>query len=69
MDQRKVAFKDESVGEINQWKWDFGNGKISHEQNPIHIFDTPGVHKVVTLEVSGAGGTSKRTRYWEVMIK
>ncbi len=69
MDQRKVAFKDESVGEINQWKWDFGNGKISHEQNPIHIFDTPGVHKVVTLEVSGAAGTSKRTRYWEVMIK
>ncbi len=69
MDQGLVAFRDESVGEISQWKWDFGDGTSSEEQHPIHRFAEKGVHKVITLEVSGPGGSSKRTRYWEVMIR
>lgn len=69
MEQRKVAFTDESLGNINTWKWDFGDGKYSNEQNPIHTFEEPGVHKVITLEVSGPEGLSRRTRYWEVMVK
>ena len=69
MEQRKVAFKDESTGEINAWKWDFGDGTISDEKNPIHVFEEGGVHKVITLEVTGPGGISRRTRYWEVMVK
>ncbi|MEM9719820.1 MAG: PKD domain-containing protein [Bacteroidota bacterium] len=69
MDQGLVAFRDESKGEISQWKWDFGDGASSEEQHPIHRFTEKGVHKVITLEVSGPGGSSKRTRYWEVMIR
>ncbi len=69
MDRGMVAFHDESVGEINSWKWDFGDGNTSDEQHPTHLFTQKGVRKVVTLEVSGPAGTSKRTRYWEVMIK
>lgn len=69
MDRGMVAFHDESVGEINSWKWDFGDGSTSEEQHPTHRFPQKGVHKVITLEVSGPAGTSKRTRYWEVMIK
>lgn len=69
MKHRKVAFKDESIGDISAWKWDFGDGTTSNEKNPIHVFHQPGVHKVVTLEVSGPAGISRRTRYWEVMIK
>lgn len=69
MESGLVAFRDESVGEISSWKWDFGDGSTSEEQHPLHRFSQKGVHKVITLEVSGPAGTSKRTRYWEVMIK
>ena len=49
--------------------WDFGNGETSTEQNPIHSFKQKGVRNVITLEVEGPKGSSKRTRYWEVMIR
>ena len=64
-----VAFKDESIGAVNKWTWDFGNGDSSTEQNPIHRFKNKGVRTVITLKVEGPEGTSKRTRYWEVMIR
>ena len=64
-----VAFKDESIGAIDRWTWDFGNGDTSTEQNPIYSFKEKGVRKVITLEVEGPDGSSKRTRYWEVMIR
>jgi len=68
VDAGKVSFHDESVGKVSSWHWDFGDGASSTEQNPIHVFD-PGVRKVITLEVKGPNGTSKRTRYWDVMTK
>lgn len=64
-----VAFKDESIGAIDKWTWDFGNDDSSTEQNPIHWFKKKGVRKVITLKVEGPKGSSKRTRYWEVMIR
>ena len=42
MDRRLVAFKDLSVGKITSWKWDFGDGDTSTEQNPIHQYKEPG---------------------------
>lgn len=68
-DRGIVAFKDQSVGEISKWSWDFGDGHSSREQNPIYQFAEKGVHTVITLTVEGPAGTSKRTRYWEVMIR
>ena len=68
-ERRLVAFKDESIGAIRKWTWDFGEGTISNEQHPVYQFKERGVHKVITLEVEGVDGSSKRTRYWEVMIK
>jgi hypothetical protein len=32
MDRRIVAFKDQSVGQITSWKWDFGDGAASTAQ-------------------------------------
>jgi len=64
-----VAFKDESIGVINKWAWDFGNGDSSTEQDPIYRFKEKNVRTVITLEVKGPDGNSKRTRYWEVMIR
>ncbi|HEV7349464.1 PKD domain-containing protein [Telluribacter sp.] len=64
-----VAFKDESIGTVDKWTWDFGNGDSSTEQNPIYRFKNKGVRTVITLKVEGPQGSSKRTRYWEVMIR
>ncbi|MEK6481728.1 PKD domain-containing protein [Catalinimonas sp. 4WD22] len=68
-ERRLVYFKNESVGDIQNWHWDFGDGKTSDEPSPLHQFDEAGVYHVITLEVEGSEGTSRRTRYWEVMLK
>jgi len=28
------------------WEWDFGDGEISTEFEPVHVFSSPGVYKV-----------------------
>jgi len=63
-----VYFKDESIGDIDHWMWDFGDGQQSREASPVHQYEKPGVYYVVTLTVEGSAGTSRRTRYWEVMV-
>ena len=68
-DRRRVAFHDASVGDITQWLWNFGDGTTSTEPSPIHQYQEPGVHYNVTLEVKGPAGTSKKTRFWEVMVR
>ena len=68
-ERRVVAFRDESIGEVTSWKWDFGDGHTSTEQHPIHTFEQPNMHTVITLQVLGPNGESRRTRYWEVLVK
>lgn len=68
-ERRVVAFQDESIGEVTSWKWDFGDGNSSTERHPIHTFAEPNMRTVITLTVKGPKGESKRTRYWEVLLK
>jgi hypothetical protein len=68
MDRRLVAFKDLSVGKITSWKWDFGDGETSTEQNPIHQYKQPG-NLVVVLEIEGPDGKSRRSKVWDVQLK
>jgi len=68
MDRRLVAFRDESVGKITSWKWDFGDGTGSTEQNPIHQYKEPG-NLVVVLEVTGPTGTARHSKVWDVQLK
>jgi hypothetical protein len=68
MDKRLVAFKDLSVGEITAWKWDFGDGETSTEQNPIHQYKRPST-PVVVLDVEGPKGKARRSKVWDVSIK
>lgn len=67
--ERLVYFRDASVGNIQKWHWDFGDGTTSSEKNPLHRFDKAGVYHIITLQVEGPDGKSRRTRYWEVMLK
>jgi hypothetical protein len=69
MDRRLVAFKDLSVGQVSAWKWEFGDGATSTEQNPTHVFKKPGSF-VTILEVTGPDGTtSRRSKVWDVQLK
>jgi len=63
-----VSFTDQSVGVIDTWNWNFGDGESSTEQNPTHIYDVTGTY-TVSLTVNGPYGTDTYTRtdYIEVI--
>ena len=66
--RRVVAFQDESTGQITGWKWDFGDGSQSTEQNPTHQYKLPGEY-VVVLKVEGPSGTARFSRIWDVTLR
>jgi hypothetical protein len=72
MDRGMVAFKDLSQGDITSWKWDFGDGSSSTEQNPIHQYKPkPGKEGIYTviLDVTGPAGTSRMSKVWQVHVR
>lgn len=46
-----IHFHDESMGNVTQWSWSFGDGTGSSEQNPIHTFGAEGFY-IVTLTIT-----------------
>jgi PKD repeat protein len=40
-----VKFTDKSKNAA-RWYWDFGDGKNSTEQNPLHVYSKPGNYTV-----------------------
>jgi gliding motility-associated-like protein len=53
-----VQFTDESTGafkDISKWNWDFGDGQISQEQHPKHVFLAPGTYQVKLFASNEAG--------------
>ena len=68
MSRRLVAFKDLSGGKITSWKWEFGDGATSTEQNPIHAYPKSGEY-TVTLSIEGPAGTSKMEKVWDVVMR
>jgi chitodextrinase len=53
----EAGFEDQSSGDIVSWFWDFGDGQVSMEQNPIHTYATEGNY-TVSLTVNDSGGHS-----------
>ena len=68
MDRRLVAFQDESEGKVTSWKWDFGDGATSSEQNPMHQYKA-GRDYTTILEVEGPAGKSRLANVWGVSVK
>lgn len=69
MDRRLVAFKDESIGHIRSWKWDFGDGATSTEENPIHAFRQPGNYVTILTVTDTDGRTSRYSNVWAVQLR
>ena len=65
---RTVAFKDESIGTVTSWHWDFGDGTSSTEQNPTHSYKAPNNY-IVTLDIQGPAGKAKLQKVWDVSVK
>ena len=60
-----VRFIDTTTENPSSWFWDFGDGNVSTEQNPIHTYSLPGNH-TVTLSVNGGLSTATRPAYIKV---
>jgi PKD repeat protein len=50
-----VTFVDTSTGTVSSWSWDFGDGKTSSMQSPVHVYSTPGVFTVNLTVCNDAG--------------
>ncbi|MBL7071025.1 MAG: PKD domain-containing protein [Candidatus Omnitrophica bacterium] len=57
-----IQFSDLSTGNIIEWFWNFGDGGSSREQNPLYIYNNPGVYPVA-LAVRGP------SRRWDDEMK
>jgi PKD repeat protein len=61
-----IQFMDDSWGNPTSWAWDFGDGEISDEQNPVHIYGDGGEY-LVNLTIAGDSGDCSSSV--EMMIK
>ncbi|RXA19997.1 PGF-pre-PGF domain-containing protein [Methanosarcina sp. MSH10X1] len=60
-----VRFTDLSKNAI-EWSWIFGDGAVSAEQNPVHIYSVPGTYSV-NLTVNNEKGTASKLATIAVM--
>lgn len=56
-----VQFTDKSIGDIDTWQWDFGDGEINNNQNPTHEYLIESNFDV-TLTVSNSSGFDTKTK-------
>lgn len=56
-----VSFTSGSTGSIHSYAWNFGNSQTSNQVNPTTKYTLPNTY-VVTLTVSGQGGSSEVTK-------
>lgn len=66
MAEFNVQFVNRSVGAIS-YLWDFGDGKTSTEENPLHVYAAPGLY-TVTLSAVGPTGERLLATVWEVLV-
>lgn len=50
----RADFVDESVGIIDSWHWDFGDGRTSTDQDPVHVYFKAGTFTVI-LTITDTG--------------
>ena len=62
-----VRFTDESGGSPLEWQWDFGDGSVSQDQNPVHTYAIPGTY-TVTLRAANSGGSDIERKIYYITI-
>lgn len=63
-----VNFTDLSTGSPDAWRWEFGDNKISTNQNPTHAYDTAGFITVRLIAFkNGCPDTATKTSYLQIL--
>ena len=65
----QVSFTDLSIGTIESWEWDFGDGGTSTLQNPVHTFATPGEYDVALQVNHPLGQDSQLERPAYIVVR
>lgn len=60
VNNKQVAFTALTHSAVS-WSWDFGDGKTSNEQNPVHVYDEGGYYiaTLVAADINGQTATSE----------
>jgi PKD repeat protein len=59
-----VSFVDSSYVPGTDWTWSFGDGDSSDVQNPVHVYDSPGVYDVsMTITSDGRPLTDEKPNF------
>jgi large repetitive protein len=64
--QEPVKFQDNSLGKIIIWNWDFGDGNVSSQQNPIHEYQTKGTYTITLTTIDEFGCLAEFQRVVQV---
>jgi PKD repeat protein len=62
----EVFVQDGSIGAIDEFLWDFGDGQTGSGEKRSHVYERPGKYEV-KLTVRGPGGQSEKSREVEVL--
>ncbi|MEO8382219.1 MAG: PKD domain-containing protein [Acidobacteriota bacterium] len=57
-DGTTVFFVDQSTNAPTTWRWNFGDGNLSFEQNPAHTYAQNNRTYTISLEVTNAAGSN-----------
>lgn len=60
-----VTFTDQSPA-ASSWLWSFGDGETSADQNPVHIYNLPGIYNV-SLMVTDPNGTTTEVKNYYIL--
>jgi len=63
-----VAFTDRSLGHPATWKWDFGDGQGSSDQNPVHTYWTGGKFTVILTAANDFGSSDASKNEYIIAI-
>ncbi len=61
----EVQFSDLSNNDPTSWSWDFGDGNMSTDQNPVHTYTSSGTYTVVLTATNASGSNEYEL---EVMV-
>ena len=56
-----VQFTDTTAQSTSAHSWDFGDGETSEEENPVHVYQDPGVYTVSLTDANNQGITTTKT--------
>ena len=62
-----VQFTDQSTGQVDHWRWNFGDGHTSIVRNPQHVYEVVGSY-TVSLDASGPAGSATETKTGLVIV-